>query len=67
MDYTLPSLPPSEERLLDADALAERWGCHPKTAVRNAKKLGACPLRFNSRTLRFRLSDIMKVEEEALA
>ena len=57
----------SADELLNLNALAKRWNCHPKTALRNARKLGLKTVRFTERNIKYRLSDIMKVEEAALA
>jgi hypothetical protein len=39
----------------------------PKVAYARALKHGARPVRFNARTVKFRLSEIVRIEEEASA
>jgi hypothetical protein len=67
-----PILPPSvldpaEDRLLPMWQLGQRWYCHPKVAARRAKDLGLELIRWNTRTLAVRLSDVLKAEREAVA
>jgi hypothetical protein len=38
-----------------------------KVAYAKAIKLGARPVRFNARNVKFRLSEIVRIEEEATA
>ena len=59
--------PDIAERLLSGLQIGMRWSCHPKVAYARAIKLGARPIRFNARTVKFRLSDIIRIEEEATA
>jgi hypothetical protein len=59
--------PGFDERLLGARELGARWCCHPKVAYARALKLGVRAVRFNARTVKFRLSEIMRIEEEATA
>jgi hypothetical protein len=59
--------PDIEERLLGGRELGSRWSCHPKVAYSTAIKHGARPVRFNARTVKFRLSEIIRIEEEATA
>jgi len=59
--------PVIEERLLGGRELGFRWTCHPKVAYARALKHGARPVRFNARTVKFRLSEIVRIEEEASA
>jgi hypothetical protein len=61
-----PAAPPGyEERLLSTRELGARWSDHPKVAYKRAIKLGAKPVRFNARTIKFRLSEIIRIETEA--
>ena len=61
-----PAAPPGlEERLLGSRELGARWSEHPKVAYKRALKLGARPVRFNARNIKFRLSDIIRIETEA--
>jgi hypothetical protein len=63
-----PAAPPGyEERLLSTRELGARWSDHPKVAYKRAIKLGAHPIRFNARTIKFRLSEIIRIENEATA
>jgi len=61
-----PAAPPDfEERLLGSQELGRRWSEHPKVAYKRAITLGARPVRFNARTIKFRLSEIIRIEKEA--
>lgn len=57
--------PDLDERLLGSRELGRRWSEHPKVAYAKALKLGARPVRFNARNVKFRLSEIIRIEEEA--
>jgi len=57
--------PDLDERLLGSRELGWRWSEHPKVAYAKALKLGARPIRFNARNVKFRLSEIIRIEEEA--
>ncbi len=57
--------PDFEERLLGSRELGHRWSEHPKVAYAKALKLGARPVRFNARNVKFRLSEIVRIENEA--
>jgi hypothetical protein len=57
--------PDFDERLLGSRQLGFRWTCHPKVAYARALKLGARPVKFNARNIKFRLSEIVRIEEEA--
>jgi hypothetical protein len=59
--------PDFEERLLGSRELGRRWSEHPKVAYSKALKLGARPVRFNARNVKFRLSEIIQIENEATA
>jgi DNA-binding transcriptional MocR family regulator len=50
------------EQLLSRRALANRWQVSTETVKRRDGELK--PLRFNSRFLRYRLSDVQKFEEK---
>ena len=60
-----PLLSPLEDRLLSPLALGARWACHPKVALKRAKKLGLDLIRWNGRTVAVRLSDVLRAEMEA--
>jgi hypothetical protein len=60
-----PLLSPMEDRLLPMGELGARWYCHPKVALARAKKLGLDLIRWNTRTVAVRLSDVLRAEMEA--
>jgi hypothetical protein len=45
--------------------LAKRWDCSEKAVLRAEKRLGLHPYRF-LRAIKYRLSDVLRVEREAL-
>jgi predicted site-specific integrase-resolvase len=55
----------SEERLVSRKELSERWGVSTETIKRRTQEGLLKPLRFNQRLLRYRLSDILRIEHEA--
>ena len=61
--------PDASARLgLTAAQISKRWAnCHPKTAYNRLDKAGFKPVRFNSRTTLFRLSDVKSVERAGMA
>jgi hypothetical protein len=66
--YKSPAAPPEfEERLLGSHELGVRWSEHPKVAYKRAIAFGAKPVRFNARNIKFRLSEIIRIENEATA
>jgi hypothetical protein len=66
MKKTAPVAHPGfDERLLGSRELGLRWSEHPKVAYAKALKLGARPIRFNARNIKFRLSEIVQIEEQA--
>jgi hypothetical protein len=56
-----------DDVLLSAAQLCEtRWhGMHPKIAAAKLKEWGVPAIRLGSRTIKYRLSDIVRVEKEA--
>ena len=66
-DQRTVASPEIEERLIGGREIGIRWSCHPKVAYARAIKHGARPIRFNARTVKFRLSEIVRIEEEATA
>jgi hypothetical protein len=54
-----------EERLVSRKELAKRWGVSTETIKRRTRDELLKPLRFNQRLLRYRLSDIIRIEQEA--
>lgn len=57
---------PSEQFLSRAQ-LAKRWSCSNETIKRRTAAGILKPLRFNQRFLRYRLSDVVRIEDEAAA
>jgi hypothetical protein len=56
-----------DERLLTRPQLCERWsGCSEKSLVRAEKRLGLEPIRI-LRGVRYRLSDILRIERDGEA
>jgi hypothetical protein len=53
------------EQLISRKALAERWSCSSETIKRRTREGLLHPLRFNSRMIRYQLSEIIRVEQEA--
>jgi hypothetical protein len=53
------------EQLLSRRALAQRWSCCIETLKRRERDGIIKSIRFNSRLLRYRLSDIIAVESAA--
>ena len=52
---------------LSRQQLAARWSCSVETIKRKEKAGFIVPLRLGRRLLRFRLSDILQIEQESLA
>lgn len=61
------TLPPKEDRQLSRKELAERWNVSIKTLKRREKAGTLRPLSLGARTVRYRLSDILAIEEDAAA
>lgn len=61
------SLAPHEDQLLTFVALGQRWHCHPKVAYQRIHQFGGPIVKFNARAHAVRLSDILRIEEEAMA
>jgi hypothetical protein len=53
------------EQLISRKALAKRWSCSTETIKRRTHEGLLHPLRFNSRMIRYPLSEIIRVEQEA--
>ena len=53
------------QQLLSRRALALRWGCCNETLKRREREGILKSIRFNQRLLRYRLSDIVAVENAA--
>jgi len=54
-----------DERFLPRSLLARRWNCSEKAVLRAEKRLGLHPFRL-LREIRYRLSDIVRIETESL-
>jgi hypothetical protein len=53
------------DRLVSKTDIAERWSCHVKTVNRRLKAAGVPLFRFGETSVRVRLSDVLKIEQEA--
>jgi hypothetical protein len=53
------------EQLLSRKALAQRWSCSTETIKRRTRDGLLHPLRFNARMIRYQLSEIIRIEQEA--
>ena len=53
------------EQLISRKALAKRWSCSTETIKRRTCDGLLHPLRFNSRMIRYQLSEIIRIEQEA--
>ena len=53
------------EQLISRKALAQRWSCSTETVKRRTRDGLLHPIRFNSRMIRYPLSEIIRVEQEA--
>jgi hypothetical protein len=50
----------------DLDQLGERWHCHRLTAYRRLQRLGVKPIKLSDRSLLFRMSDIVQIEDSCI-
>jgi hypothetical protein len=53
------------EQLISRKAVAVRWQCSVETIKRRTREGILHPLRFNSRMIRYSMSEILRVEQEA--
>jgi hypothetical protein len=60
-------LDPKQDRQLSRKELSERWNPSIKTLKRREKAGTLRPLSLGARTVRYRLSDILRIEEDAAA
>jgi hypothetical protein len=58
--------PGAAERYLDTEQLGERWKCHIRTVSARARKLGV-PILLLGGSVRFPLSEILRIEQAAVA
>jgi len=59
------NLSQASEQLISRKALATRWQCSPETIKRRTREGVLHPVRFNQRMLRYRMSEVVSVEQEA--
>ena len=57
----------SDERLLSRKQVAKRWRVSTETIKRRSREGLLPPLRFNQRLIRYRLADVIRVEQDAAA
>ena len=57
----------SDERLLSRKQVAKRWRVSTETIKRRGREGLLPPLRFNQRLIRYRLADVIRVEQQAAA
>jgi hypothetical protein len=57
----------SSEQLISRRSLASRWECSVETVKRHTRDGLLHPIRFNARMIRYRLSDVIRVEREGEA
>ena len=50
----------------DLDQLGDRWHCHRLTAYRRLQRLGIKPVKLSDRSLLFRMSDIVQIENDCV-
>ena len=53
-----------DEKLISRHTLCDRWDCSGETLKRYEKRGILRPVRIAPRMLRYRLTDILKIEEE---
>ena len=59
------ALDPLSDVLLSYADIGKRWSdVHPKTVYKRLKVFGVTPVRISKRMVMFKLSDIVKLEEE---
>jgi hypothetical protein len=54
-----------DEELISRPGLARRWKCHTESLKRREKKGLLHPIALSSRMLRYRMSEVLKLESEA--
>lgn len=62
-----PIIKSESERLLSRRDLSERWNLSIKTLKRREKAGELRPLTLSANTVRYRLSEILEIEEDATA
>jgi len=61
----MPNYGMQREELISRKALAARWQCSVETIKRRTRDGLLHPLRFNSRMIRYAMSEILRVEQQA--
>ena len=61
----MPNFSESSEQLLPRKAVAMRWSCSTETIKRRTREGWLHPVRFNQRLIRYPLSEIIRIEQEA--
>ena len=56
---------PEQDIFISREALAERWDVHVETIKRDEKNGRLQPIRIGDRRIRYRLDDILAIENEA--
>jgi hypothetical protein len=56
---------PEKDIFISREALAERWDVHVETIKRDEKNGRLQPIRIGDRRIRYRLDDILAIENEA--
>jgi hypothetical protein len=54
-----------EEELISRPGLARRWKCHTESLKRREKKDLLHPIALSPRMIRYRMSEVLKLESEA--
>jgi hypothetical protein len=56
-----------DEELISRSGLARRWKCHTESLKRREKKGLLHPVALSSRMIRYRMSEVLRLEAEAAA
>jgi hypothetical protein len=59
------NLSEASEQLVSRKALAARWQCSVETIKRRTREGLLHPVRFNQRMIRYPISEVIRVEQEA--
>jgi hypothetical protein len=54
---------PLSQNLISRKTLAVRWQCSPETIKRRTREGLLHPIRFNQRMLRYKMSEVMEIED----
>jgi hypothetical protein len=55
----------SSQILISRRELAQRWSCSTETVKRRTREGVLHPVRFNSRMIRYAMSEVVRIEQEA--